>query len=404
MVDKQEKKGQEGRGIEAETAPTWVLDDELWEQLIELTEGAAAPCYQCGVCTASCPWGLVREQPFTVRSLMRRVQLGLPEGWEQLWLCTACGQCEARCPRGVPVADVIRGLRQLMWRRRETPAGLPSTLWSLYWNNNPWSQPPSQRAQWLGPIEVPIYDPDEHEFVCYAGCTASYDRRAQKIAQSLVRVLQAAGIPFGVLGEEEPCCGEAVLSLGHKPYFEEVAQNAMQVFRAKGVRKLVTVSPHCYDVFRNHYPGLDQSVTTQHYTQLLADLVDQGRLPLAQSLDLQVTFQDPCYLGRRNGAYEQPRKVLSAIPGVRLAEMKHAGPEAICCGGGGGRMWLETPLGKRFSDLRIQEAVETESNVIATACPFCVSCLEDSLKSQKLQALKVMDVAEIVAQALEKAD
>ncbi len=383
---------------------TYVLDDALWERILELTQGAAAPCFQCGVCTASCPWGLVRDQPFSVRRILHEAQLGLLDGDSALWLCTACGQCEGTCPRGVPIASVLQNLRYILWERRLDLQALPSVLWSLYWNGNPWWQPPSQRAGWAADLNLPSFDSQAHDILLYIGCTPSYDRRAQNIARALVRVFRAAGVTFGILGEHEPCCGEAALSLGHMPYFEELASAAAQVFEQRGVQRLVAISPHCYDAFRNHHNGMGERIQILHYTQFLHQLVDQGRLRFPRAVDLEVTFHDPCYLGRWNGEFAAPRRVLESIDGVRLSEMERHGDDALCCGGGGGRMWMETPADERFSDLRVQEALATGASVIATACPFCVSCLEDSLKGQRLKDLRVMDVAEIAAHSLDQAD
>jgi len=379
-----------------------LINDEQWDKLNKLTDGAAALCFQCGVCTATCPWGIVKNEYLSVRTFMRQAQLGLEDGDGKLWLCTTCNQCEAYCPRGVDIADVFRGLRAIAWESRRVEKGLPSMLWSEYWNNNPWSQPPSQRSDWAKNLDIPIFDPDRHEVLFYVGCTSSYDRRAQQIATSLVSVLQSAGVPFGYLGTEEPCCGEAVLSVGHKHYFDEIANKTAEVFLERGVAKYVTISPHCYDVFKNHYPDVLESngILPYHYTQYLAELVDEGRLEFPATQDVKVTFQDPCYLGRHNDEYEAPRQLLAAIPGVELIEMENHGVDGLCCGGGGGRMWLETDPGERFSDLRIQEAARTGANILATACPFCVVCLEDSTKAAKMKGLQVMDVAEVAALAL----
>jgi Fe-S oxidoreductase len=286
-------------------------------------------------------------------------------------------------------------------------------LWSEYWNDNPWSQPPSQRSGWARNLDLPAFDPELHEILLYIGCTSSYDRRAQKIAYAQARVLQAAGVRFGWLGNAEPCCGEAVLSVGHKPYFQEIAQHTAQIFHEKGVARLVAISPHCYDVFKNYYPDTvaGESLTALHYTQYLAQLLDEGRLNFNTSIfdalgrntngqAVKVTFQDPCYLGRHNGEYKAPRRVLAAIPGVELVEMEQNLEDGLCCGGGGGRMWLETAPGERFSDLRVVEAAETGATILATACPFCVVCLEDSAKViLKGRHLMVMDIAEIAALA-----
>jgi Fe-S oxidoreductase len=383
-----------------ETVDHLVLDDELWEELLALTDGEAAPCFQCGVCTASCPWGLVRGETFSVRKLIRQAQLGVLDEQEELWLCTTCSQCEPYCPRGVSIVGVVQALRYLMWKRRATLEGLPSILWSVYWNNNPWFQPPSQRAQWAVTLDLPEYDPDQHEVLLYIGCTASYDRRAQNLAHSLIQIFRALQIPFGVLGENEPCCGETVLRLGHLPYFMEIAEAGAKIFRDRGVGKLVAVSPHCYDVFLNHYPEVNGTFEPFHYTEYLASVMDRGRPQFQKSFDRKVTYHDPCFLGRRNQRYEAPRKVLENIPGLTFVEMENSGPDSLCCGGGGGRMWMETAPDERFSDLRVQEAASTGASVIATACPYCITCLEDSIKSLDIEGLHVLDIAEIAARAL----
>ena len=376
------------------------IDDALWEELIEITDGKAAPCYQCGVCTAICPWGLVRDEPLSVRSIMRGAQLGLLEAEEAIWLCTACGQCEIYCPRGVPIVEVFQSLRQLLWEKRKTPAGLTPILWSVYWNNNPLSQPPSQRMDWADGLNLQIFDSTKHEILLYFGCTASYDSRAQSVARAIVEVLRAADVSFGILGEEEPCCGEAVLRLGHSPYFQDVAQHAVDIFEKFDVSKLVALSPHCYDVFRNHYPNINESFEPLHYTEYIANLIEADRLTLVGNISSKISFHDPCLLGRVNELTDPPRAILETVPDAHVIEMPHSGPDTLCCGGGGGRMWMETPPGERFSDLRVQEALDVGADIIATACPLCISCLEDSIGSMGVTKLKVRDIAEITQMAL----
>lgn len=376
-----------------------LIDDSLWDQLNQLTGNAATVCFQCGVCTAICPWGLVSQESLSVHQILRNTQLGIQQEDENLWLCTTCAQCQSTCPRGVDIADIFRGLRTLAWDQHWATKGLPTVLWSVYWNDNPWSQPPSHRQDWAKNLDIPYFDPEQHEILLYVGCTSSYDRRAQRIAIALVRLLRWAGVSFGYLGNDEPCCGEAVLSLGHKPFFEEIAAQTSQVFSEKGVDRLVVVSPHCYDVFKNHYQSTGVDFQPWHYTQYLAKLLKEGRLILEGGLDVRVTVQDPCYLGRHNHEYQAPRSVLEAIPGVELVEMEHNRQDALCCGGGGGRMWLDTPVGERFSDLRVKEASQTNADILATACPFCIVCLEDSAKVMKLEGLRVLDISEIAIMA-----
>jgi Fe-S oxidoreductase len=366
--------------------------------VVQATDGAAAPCYQCGVCTATCPWGLVKKEHLSVRKLIRCAQLGI-DGWDEaLWLCTTCGLCEERCPREVPIIDVILSLRGLSWRERQEPGNLRSLLWGVYWDGNPWGRPPSQRSRWAQDLELPQFSPED-EILYYVGCTASYDRRMQKIARSLVTLFGEAGVRFGTLGDGEPCCGEAVASVGHDEYAQEIIARNAKLFEEAGVATVVTTSPHCFEMFARRYPDPSGRFRPLHYTQFLAQLIDEGRLRFEQSLPMRVTYHDPCYLGRRSGIYEEPRRILEAIPGVELVEMARSRAEALCCGGGGGRMWTETPAGERFADLRAQEAADTGAEALVTACSFCISCLDDSLKTAGV-TMPVLDVSEVAAMAL----
>jgi Fe-S oxidoreductase len=384
-----------------EDTTTITLDDGLWLELLELTDGAAAPCFQCGVCTAICPWGEARQAGFSVRGILRSAQLGELHDLEQLWLCSACLQCEASCPRGVEISVVVRGLRYLLWRRRAHLHSLPSVLWSCYWNNNPLGQPPSARMDWAAGLDLPDFDPEVHEWLLYVGCTSSYDRRAQEVARAAVRVLRAGQVSFGVLGLNEPCCGESVLRLGHRPFFEEMARQALSTFEMRGVHRIVALSPHCYDMFAHEYSALGGDFQVQHVTTFIAGLIEQGKLHLGHGVPIQVTYHDPCLLGRGSGEYLAPRAILNAIPDLELVPMSPEGEQALCCGGGGGRMYLETPPGERFGDLRVRQAQASGAEVLATACPLCISCLEDSMKLLPGELMPVLDVVEIAAQGLE---
>lgn len=377
------------------------LDESLWQELLELTHGAAAPCFQCGVCTAICPWGEARENGFSVRAILRAAQLGSLQELEPLWLCSACLQCEASCPRGVKISEVMRSLRYLLWRRRTHLHTLPAVLWSCYWNNNPLGQPPSARMAWAADLDLPEFDPAQHEWLIYIGCTASYDRRAQEVARAAVQVLRAGGVSFGLLGVAEPCCGESVLRLGHSPFFVDLARQAITTFEQHGVRRMVVLSPHCFDVFTHHYPALGAEIEIQHITQYLASMIEEGKLHFSEGGLNRITYHDPCLLGRGHDEYEAPRRILSAIPGIELLPMDPEREQGLCCGGGGGRMYLETPPGERFADIRVQQALKTGAEILATACPLCISCLDDSMKVVDGDRLPVMDVIEIAAQHLE---
>ena len=380
---------------------TITLDEGMWQELLELTDGAAAPCFQCGVCTAICPWGEARPNGFSVRGILRAAQLGELEELESLWLCSSCLQCEASCPRGVEISKVIQSLRYLLWRRRAHLHTLPAVLWSCYWNNNPLGQPPSARMDWAADLDLPAFDSANHEWLFYVGCTASYDRRAQEVARAAVKVMRAAGVPFGVLGLDEPCCGESILRLGHRPFFEDLAQQALQVFEERGVKRVVVLSPHCYDIFLHEYPRFGTRIEAQHMTQLVADLISQGKLNFRSGDPLMVTYHDPCLLGRGSGEYEAPRNILQAIPDVEFLPMHPEREAGLCCGGGGGRMYHETPPGERFGDLRVKQARASGASTLATACPLCIACLEDSMKILEGDSMAVQDVMEIAARYLE---
>ncbi len=383
-----------------QTGEPILLDDEVWERVNRITGGAAAPCFQCGVCTAICPWGLVKNEPVSIRKFIREAQMGTP-GWDEaLWLCTTCGLCEERCPRGVPISDVILALRNLAWKERREPREYRALLWGEYWDNNPWGRPPSQRTTWAAGLELPEFSAADHELLYYVGCTASYDRRMQRLARAIVSLLRGAGVPFGTMGEAEPCCGDAVRSVGHGEYAREIAAHSAQLFQDAGVATLITTSPHCFDMFAEQYPRYSDGFRPLHYTQYLAELLQGSRLSLEQPVNMRVTYHDPCYLGRHHQIYEEPRQILAAIPGIELVEMEHNREEALCCGAGGGRMWTETAAGERFSDIRAREAGETGAEAIVTACSFCISCLEDSLKTTGLEGMRVFDVSEVAAMAL----
>jgi Fe-S oxidoreductase len=377
-----------------------LLDDEAWERVVRITNGAAAPCYQCGVCTAICPWGLVKKEPVSVRKFIREAQLGTP-GWDEaIWLCTTCKLCEDRCPRGVPIGEVILALRNLAWKDRREPRHYRSLLWGEYWDGNPWGRPPSQRTTWAAGLELPEFSAADHELLYYVGCTASYDRRMQKLARAIVSLLRGAGVSFGTLGASEPCCGDAVRSVGHREYAQEIAAKSAQVFQEAGVGTIITTSPHCFDMFAGQYPRYSDSFRPLHYTQYLWELIEGGRLRLEQPTKMRVTYHDPCYLGRHHQIYEEPRQILASIPGIELVEMENNREHALCCGAGGGRMWTETEAGERFSDIRAKEAGETGAEAIVTACSFCISCLEDSVKTAGLEGMRVLDVSEVAAMAL----
>ena len=223
----------------------------------------------------------------------------------------------------------------------------------------------------------------------------------KKVGEAFVNILKKAGINFGVLGNEQSCCGESIRKAGHEELFKTLAEGNIAACNEAGVKKIVTTSPHCYHAFKNDYPELGANFEVLHYTQYLAELIRDGRLTLSKELNKKVTYHDSCYLGRHNNIYDEPREVLKAIPGLELVEMYNNHVDSLCCGGGGGRVWEETKKGERFSDIRVEQAIKEEAEILAIACPYCMAMLQDSVAANnKEDVIQVRDIAELVLEAL----
>jgi Fe-S oxidoreductase len=358
-------------------------------------------CMQCGMCTGSCPWRIV-DGPFNVRRLIRMAQLGV-EGYESddiLYGCTTCNKCVLKCPRGVTIIDVVRVMRAMIAETGAIPGVLRTITGSVHSNGNPWSEPREKRTEWMVGLDVPAFDKDK-EYLLFVCCTSAYDARSRNIAKAVVKILSAAGVSFGVIGDEESCCAEAIRKIGDEGLFASTAQKNIGLYKEKGVKKVITTSPHCYYTFTKEYPDLGANLEAVHYTKLLSDLLKAGRLKLSCKLDKKVTYHDPCYLGRHSEVYDEPRALISAVTGGNLVEMKRIRKESLCCGAGGGRLWMETRPEWRFSDLRIHEACETGASILATACPYCISMLEDSRKTvNKEGEIEIKDISELIAEVL----
>jgi Fe-S oxidoreductase len=373
-----------------------VWSDALWEELARETD--AALCFQCGSCTATCP--LADRGRLNVRRLIRlgafqEETTAREADTPGLWACTTCAQCNVGCPRGVDIVEVVRHLRARAWRRNEVPRGLRPLLWAEFQDGNPYRLPPSQRSAWAKGLSGPAAGTaDGATTVLYVGCTASYDPRAQRVARAMTKLLAAAGVPFKLLGENEVCCGETPRALGAGGLFQELSGRSAEALRQVGATRVVTVSPHCFDALR---AGLSKEVEVVHYSELLDQLVSEGKLKLGGERPGLVTYHDPCYLGRQHGIYEPPRRLLEAA-GAKLVEMPRSRRWALCCGGGGGNMWRESDAEERLADQRVAEARETGAEVLATACPFCVTCFAGTDTPGTVR-LEIADVAEIVARA-----
>jgi Fe-S oxidoreductase len=358
-------------------------------------------CYQCGTCTATCPWNTVRS--FIVRKVMHQSQLGLAdfEG-EDMWLCVTCKACVDRCPRGVEIIDVWRSLRRAIVELGI--GGIPDPLRISAKNisgvGNPQGEDREGRTNWARDIGVKTFTKGT-EILYYPCCYNAYDPRSELVAKATASILKAAGVDFGILGPEQSCCGESIRKAGHESLFQSLAESNISLLSEAGVTKIVTTSPHCYHTFKNEYPELGGNFEVVHFTQYLAELIKEGRLKLTKELNKKVTYHDSCYLGRHNNIYDEPREILQSIPGLELVEMFNHHDNSLCCGGGGGRIWEETKKGERFSDQRVQQALDVEASILAVACPYCIAMLEDSiLTMDKGEVIQVKEIAELVQEAL----
>lgn len=329
---------------------------------------------------------------------MRGAQLGLKDlaVTDALWKCATCRQCEVACPRGVDITGVIHVLRELSYRERKVPSKLESTLWRVYEEGTAWEGRKSDRGKWAADLDVKVGKPARH--LLYVDDAASFDPRLQRIARSVVMVLNSAGVDFAILGEKERSSGDEVYHIGEDGLLEELVQSNIEAFKGVGAEDIVTISPHSKNVFRDVYPKYGEVPPAFHYTEFLAELLDQGLVkPRPASVEpVSVTYHDPCYLGRYGGVYEEPRKLLESIPGVKLTEMDDNRSGALCCGGGGGGMYVELEEGERPSHRRVAQAGDSGASIMATACPFCVLNFEDGTKTTG-SSIKIMDVAELLA-------
>ncbi len=320
-------------------------------------------CYQCGLCDTLCPWNRVRR--FSVRALVHEAQLGVvPFDSEDLWLCATCRRCVQRCPRGVEQIDVMRAMRRLLVPDGVVPASIPNlrgVMTSIASVGNPWRQEPKDRANWAKDLGVKEFT-EGTELLYFPCCTAAYDPRVLKVAQATAQILTRAGVDFGILGPKEVCCGESVRKAGHETVFQTLSQTNMKLFAEAGVKKILTTSPHCYDTFKKEYPDLAGKVEVVHITQFLNQLIKEGKLKFTKEVKQKVTYHDPCYLGRHNGIYNEPREILKAIPGLSLVEMTDAREYSMCCGGGGGGIWLESKKGERLADITDQASFQSNRN------------------------------------------
>ena len=383
-------------------------DGVFLRDLVERAGDSFMRCYQCGTCSVVCPFsfagtGLPRQEMVLAQWGLRDELLNSPN----LWLCTTCGNCARLCPRDVDIPGTIRAARELHLLERGTTPELTTAFENTTRHGNPLGLPARRRADWAtgAGVEVPLMAKLGRpvDVLLWAECYWSYHPRGNTAAQATARILATLGVDFAILGSEERCVADSQRLAGETGIFEEAAERNLETLGKYEVSQLVTPDPHAYNAFRNLYPSLGETPPVQHYTQFLAERIDA--LDLKPVPERRVTFHDPCYLGRHNGEFEAPRRLLEAIPGIHLTEMAHCRANGFCCGGGGGGMWnssfVKEHAEERLAEVRVREAVATGAEVLAVCCPFEVSLFEDAVKSTGNEgALLVRDIAELLDESL----
>ena len=359
-------------------------------------------CYQCGLCDTVCPWNEVRT--FSIRKIIREATFGLTEiESEDIWRCATCGRCVEQCPRGVQQIELGVSLRRIATEYGVFPAPVKSIRTisaGLTAQGNPFGEERKNRADWAKGLSVKTFT-EGMEILYFPGCYPSYDPRMQRVARATVNILNTAGVDFGILGQKESCCGESIRKTGDEELFKRLARENIKTLIDNGVKKIVVSSPHCYHTFKNEYPEFMVNFEVIHSSQYLFELIDAGRLEITKEYRKDITYHDPCYLGRHNGIYDEPREVLKKVPGLELDEMPDSRENSLCCGGGGGRIWMETPKGERFSDLRLEQAIGVGAKVLATCCPYCITNFEDSRVNMEYEGvLEIKDITEIIQEVI----
>jgi len=359
-------------------------------------------CFQCGLCDTVCPWNRVRQ--FSIRKIIRQATFGLTEiDGEDIWRCTTCGNCPRHCPRGVKQIEMGMSLRRIASAYEVFPASVRparTARASLISEGNPLQFERKKRGDWAKDLSVKTFA-EGMEVLYFVGCYLSYDPRMKKDATATANILKKAGINFGILGDKENCCGESIRKTGSEEVFKSLARENIKTFIENGVKKILVSSPHCYHTFKNEYPEFMVNFEVVHASQYVLELMNAGRLELNKEYGKKITYHDPCYLGRHNDIYDAPREALQKIPGLELMEMADSRKNSLCCGGGGGRIWMDTPKSERFSDLRLKQAKEVGAEVLVTACPYCITnFVESRLNLEFDDVLEIKDITEIIQEVI----
>jgi Fe-S oxidoreductase len=408
----------------ADSMGTATIDKLTWKQNLDLYA-----CVVCGNCQELCPaytTGKPINPKKVIQDLKKQLLKAGPElvkakakgdtasvnsnvilagnviQEDEIWACTTCGACDTVCPVWVQHIDKIVDLRRnLVLEQSIIPETAAGALQSIEKRGHPWRGTTLTRTDWAQGLNIKTLAEDPKVDVLYwVGCTEALEERSTKVAQSLAKLMQQAGLNFGILGAEESCCGDPARRLGNEYLFQMQAQMNIEVLKRYNVKKIVTACPHCYNTIKNEYPQFGGYFEIIHHTELISGLLKEGKIKIARGGFGAITYHDSCYLGRYNDIYQPPRQILKYLPGVKLVEMEKSKKRGFCCGGGGGRMWMEEHTGQRISENRIDQAIATKAQLVATACPYCLQMFNDAIKAKQAEeTFKVKDIAELIAES-----
>lgn len=385
------------------------LNPEIRDTIIESGGDDVIKCYQCGRCMAACPWNLLGGMDYTTYRFCQRIKLGAIIDSEEkeeiaadtidVFRCIGCDACKSECPRGVGLSDVLRAVRRILVDFDSYPGELKSVVARLYNSGNPLGEPSEKRADWAAGLDIPQYTTD-CEYLYFPCCLPAYDTRAKKVAIATARILKSAGIAFGIIGKDEFCCGEAVRRVGAEKVFQTAVQQNTELFKKSNVKKIIVTSPHCLVTFTKEYPEFYNDFETVHTAQVFDQLIKEERIVPKKPFEKTVVYHDPCTLGRQMDIYEEPRRVLQSIPGLKLVEVPVFNRDfSVCCGGGAMGLWRDWPQDERLANFRTEQILNTGADILCVACPYCLQMFEETLKSMNAD-IKVMDISEILESTL----
>jgi len=350
------------------------------------------------MCTGGCP--VSRKAGLNIRRCMREVAITgklIMCRPNELWSCTTCSTCGIRCPKDLNPYEFLIDIRSFAVEEGQIAPTIRDALESIFKNGNPWGRIRNKRSEWAQGLTIKHFS-ERPENLYYVGCTPAYDPRVQEVAKDFVRCLEKANVDFGTLGDEENCCGNEAYGIGEKGLFDFLIEENKRIFKEYNVKKVVTTCPHSYHAFKNRYG--ETSFEVQHHSQLFSNLVESGKLTFSREINKKVIYHDPCFLGKQNGIYDEPRKAIESVPGVKLLEFDRSRERSLCCEGGGGRMWIDI-TGERLAEIRVREAVGSGADILVTACPFCLLTLEDAVKTTGFEGkIQVMDITELLSLGL----